>query len=70
MMSVAAIEKMILMNMESDMKELPGQSEIFEGKPMFQQLYHQIVPTESREENRDKNKKTNITQKLLSKVAS
>jgi hypothetical protein len=40
MMSVAAIEKMIVMNMESDMKELPGQSEIFEGKPMFQQLYH------------------------------
>lgn len=64
-------ENMMRVKVEQEIKELPGQVETFVGKPMFQKHYHQIVPTESRGDERDKNKKgPGITKRQLARMAN
>ena len=64
-------ENMMRVKVEQEIKELPGQVETFVGRPMFQQHYHQIVPTESRGDERDKKKKgPGLTKRELARMAN
>ena len=71
-MSMGSINENIMrVNVEQEIKELPGQMETFVGKPMLQKHYHQIVPSESRGEDRHKKQKGPlITKSHLARMAN